>query len=145
MVLIKSKPETMMHTGVFPQSFNSILNSFFEESKIKTGNINFMPQADIVEKDKQYEINMSLPGISKEDVKISLDRDLLTVEGERKQAVTEDNGKFLKREISYGKFSRSFSLDKIDSSKIEAAFTNGILNIVLPKLAEEPVSTIAIK
>jgi HSP20 family protein len=145
MLLINSKPDAMMHRGVFPQSFNSILNSFFEESKIKTSNINFMPQADIVEKEKRYEINMSLPGISKEDVKISLDRDLLTVEGERKQVVGEDGSKFLKREISYGKFSRSFSLDKIDASKIEAEFANGILSIVLPKLAEEPVTTIAIK
>jgi HSP20 family protein len=145
MVLIKSKPETMRHAGVFPHGFNSILNSFFEDSKIETQNIHFMPQADIVEMGRHYEIRLSLPGMSKEDVKISLDGELLTVEGERKQAAMEEGSRFLKREIRYGKFSRSFSMNRIDSAKIEAEFINGVLSITLPKLAEEKVSTIAIK
>ena len=118
MVLIKSKPEHMMHTGVFPHNINSILNSFFEESRVKPNSINFMPQADIVEKTTSYEINMSLPGIKKEDVKIALDGDLLTVEGERKPETGDESSKFLKREISYGRFSRSFTLGKVDTGKI---------------------------
>ncbi len=145
MVLIKSKPDSLMHAGVFPHSFNTLLDSFFEESKIRTNTVNFMPQADIVERDKQYELRMSLPGIKKEDVKISLDGELLTVEGERKSDSSEEGVKLLKREISYGKFSRSFTLDRIDSAKIEAAFENGILTITLPKLEDEPVTVISIK
>ncbi len=145
MVLIKSKPQHLMHTGVFPNSFNSILNSFFEESGIRSNPVNFMPQADIIEKDKQYEINLSLPGVKKEDVKISLDGELLTVEGERKLENTDEKRGFLKREISYGKFSRSFTMGKVDAGRIEAVFNDGILNISLPKLAEEKATTIAIK
>jgi HSP20 family protein len=146
MVLIKSKPDHRMHTGHYPHSFNSLLNSFFEESRIRTENpLDFMPQADILEKENHYEINMSLPGILKEDVKISLDGELLTIAGERKNVQMDDSSKFLKKEISYGKFSRSFTLGKIDAANIDASFNHGILSVSLPKLKEEPAMTIHIK
>jgi len=144
MVLIKSKPEAILNESLFPQTFNSLLNTFFDDSRVKTNHFNFMPQADIVEREKEFEIRMSLPGIMKEDVKISLDGELLTVEGERKNVNTEEGSKLLKREISYGKFSRSFNVGKIDGDKIEAAFENGILSIRLPRMVEE-TKTISIK
>lgn len=145
MVLIKSKPEALLNDRYFPKSFNSIFNSFFDDSIVRTDLMNFMPQADIIEKEKQFEIRMSLPGIKKEDVKISLDGEMLNVEGERKHEINKETDKFVRRELSYGKFSRSFNIGKYDSGKIEASFENGILNITVPKSVEEKISTIEIK
>lgn len=144
MVLIKSKPESYLHEGLFPQTFNSLLNTFFDDSRAKAPHFNFMPQADIIEREKEFEIRMSLPGIVKEDVKISLEGELLTVEGERKNITTEEGSKFLKREISYGKFSRSFKVGKVDAAMIEASFDQGVLSLRLPRLVEE-TKTISIK
>lgn len=144
MVLIKSKPEAYLHEGLFPQTFNSLLNTFFDDSRVKASHFNFMPQADIIEREKEFEIRMSLPGIVKEDVKISLDGELLTVEGERKSSNTEEGGKFVKREISYGKFSRSFKVGKVNATMIEASFDQGFLSVRLPRLVEE-TKTISIK
>ena len=145
MVLIKSKPESILSEGYFPQTINSMLNSFFEESKLKSQTFGFIPQADIIEHETSYEIRMSLPGIKKEDVKISHEGDLLNVEGERKSEITNEQSKFVRKEISYGKFSRTFNVGKLDTSAIEASFENGVLGIVIPKTKEAKASTIEIK
>jgi len=88
---------------------------------------------------------LSIPGVKKEDVKITFEKDLLMVEGEKKHESKEENAKYYKREISYGKFSRSFIVGDADPSGIEASFTDGILNITIPKGKSVQTSTITIK
>lgn len=144
MVLIKSKPETAFNNSVFPGSFNSLLNSFFEDSGIRSS-FNFMPQADILDKGDKYEIHLVLPGVKKEDIKISIEGDMLNIEGERKTEINEEKEKYVRREFSYGKFSRSFNVSQLDTSRVEAAFENGILNISIPKSKVEKTSVIEIK
>lgn len=145
MVLIKSKPHTIFNDRFVPQSFNQMMQSFFEDSKVQPNAVDFLPKADVVEKEKHYEIHMALPGLKKEDIKISVEGDMLNVEGERRHSFNEETDKVLRRETSYGKFSRSFNVSKLDTSSVEATFENGILSITLPKQNIEKQSVIAIK
>lgn len=147
MVLIKSKPEQILRESVFPQSFTSLMNAFFEEP-VKAGaaeKYEFMPASDIVEHASAYEIRISLPGMKKEDIKISLDGDRLTISGERSQNLTEESSRFLKREITYGKFSRTYTLGKADASGIEARYENGLLLLNVPKQSVEKPALIPVK
>jgi HSP20 family protein len=144
MVLIKSKPESAFNSHFFPGSLNSVFNTFFEDAGVKS-NVNFFPQADIIEKGDKFEIRLALPGIKKEDVKIALEGDMLNIEGERKSEINEEKEKFVRREFSYGKFSRSFNVSNLDKSSIEAAFEHGILTVSIAKSKVEKNNIIEIK
>ncbi len=144
MVLLKSKP-SFMNESIIPQSFNSFLNEFLHENKSfqesATETNHFSPKADIVEKTNSFEIHLAIPGIKKEDVKISVEGDFLTISGEKQSTTVAENEKMHKREIHFGKFSRSFNVSKINKTKIEAQFDNGILLLILPKSeVAQPIS-----
>lgn len=145
MVLIKSNPDSILNERFFPQRFHNMFNSFLDDSKLASDNMNFMPASDIIETKDAFEIKISLPGIKKEDVKISIEGNMLSIEGERKSEFKEENDKFLRKEFSYGKFSRSFNIGKSDASRIEAEMKDGILNITLPKTQETKLNHITIK
>jgi HSP20 family protein len=78
-----------------------------------------------------------VPGLKKEDFKINLDKNILTVSSEKKTENVEEGKKFSKREYSYNSFSRSFTLpESADHSKIEADYTDGILTLSITKKEE---------
>jgi len=137
MVLLKSKP-SLMNESIIPQSFNSFLNEFLHDSKyFQTSfgeQVQFSPKADIIEKANSLEIHLALPGMKKEDVKINVEGDFLTVSGEKQSTTIAENEKMHKREIHFGKFSRSFNVSKINKAKIEAQFEHGLLVLNLPKI-----------
>jgi HSP20 family protein len=137
MVLLKSKP-SLMNESIIPQSFNSFLNEFLHDSKSFQESfgeqVQFSPKADILEKANHFEIHLALPGMKKEDVKINVEGDFLTVSGEKQSTTVAETEKLHKREIHFGKFSRSFNVSKINKAKIEAQFDNGILTLTLPKV-----------
>lgn len=94
----------------------------------------FSPKVDIVEKDNQFEVHASLPGLKKEDIKIDLKNDVLTISGERKFQNEQKEAKYHLVESHYGSFSRSFSLpETVNKESIQAEFKDGILNLTLPK------------
>lgn len=108
---------------------------------------NFIPEVDIAEDDNIYQLHVTIPGMKKEDFKIELNNNLLSIGGERK-FVNESNTKFYKSiESNYGHFSRSFNLpDKADTAKIEAEYNDGILKINIPKNeSQNNLSTILVK
>jgi HSP20 family protein len=145
MVLIKSKPDTMFNDRFVPGAINHFMNAFFDDSKLHNNAMAFMPKADVLEKEQHYEIHMALPGIKKEDIKISVDGDMLNIEGERKSVINESTDKVLRSETTYGKFSRSFNVSKLDTSAIEAVFQDGMLKLSIPKQATNKQSIIAIQ
>jgi HSP20 family protein len=145
MSIIKSNNDPFQSDLYFPQGFNQLFQNFFDEKGLKGMIPGFKPNSDIIEKEKHYEIHLSIPGVKKEDVKITFEKDLLIVEGEKKHESKEENAKYYRREISYGKFSRSFHVGDADPSGIEASFTDGILNISIPKGKSVQTSTITIK
>jgi HSP20 family protein len=119
-----------------PTSFNNLIDRFFNESLSRTGgsSYSFVPKVDIVENDTAYEIQVAVPGVSKEDFKIDLNDSLLTISGERKFTKEKKENNFHSIETQYGNFKRSFSLpENVDASKISAQYVNGILEISVPK------------
>lgn len=112
---------------------NQIANELEKGFSIETGGFN--PRVDLVEDNKNYYIISELPGVLKEDVKISINEEkILTLKGEKK-AVANDNNSYLRTERLFGSFSRAFTLpDNLDYDKISAKFNDGILEIALPKV-----------
>ena len=95
------------------------------------------PNVDIAKTDGEIVVKAELPGMTKEDVHISITDNTLTLEGEKKQENEIKEEKYHRVERSYGKFQRSFTLPKgIQAEKIKASFKNGILNINIPKAEE---------
>ncbi len=97
----------------------------------------WMPLTDIFEDAENYKLKLDLPGINKEDVKISINRGALSISGERKQETESSDSKYHRVERVYGKFYRSFTLpEKVKEDKIHADFINGQLSVVIPKAEE---------
>ena len=107
----------------------------------------FTPSVNTREDEKAYYIEVDLPGVKKEDIKVDIKDNTLTISGERKfkEEVKEED--YYKIETSIGKFSRTFTLpDDADVEHIDAKSENGVLDIVIPKVKkEESVKTIEVK
>jgi HSP20 family protein len=101
--------------------------------------VDFSPRMDISETEQAFIIHAELPGVQKEDIKISISEDnILSISGEKKKSEQIQDKNFVRMERFYGTFRRTFTLpDHIQSSSIKADFTNGILEISLPK--SEPI------
>jgi HSP20 family protein len=92
------------------------------------------PLVDIAEDDHEYCIRAELPGVQKEDVKVTVENGVLSIAGERKYEKEEKNRKYHRVERAYGSFERSFSVpDDADASKVKAEFKDGVLNVHLAK------------
>jgi HSP20 family protein len=109
-----------------------------------------LPAVNVKEVDNAFEIQVAAPGIRKEDFKINLERNVLTISSENKieHEEKDENGAFTRREFNYSAFSRSFTLPEVaEAEKIEAAYENGILRITVPKkeVSMQHVKTIEIR
>lgn len=94
----------------------------------------WMPRADIRETEKEYVIDLSLPGMRKEDMKVEIKDDVLTVSGEKKSEKEEKGKAWLRRESSYGSFLRSFTLPEgLHSENIKASYKDGVLTLSMQK------------
>jgi HSP20 family protein len=118
-------------------SFSDIFENFFNDSFISDRMISRVPAVNIAESEGHYHIELAAPGLKKEDFKLDLDRNVLTISAE-KTTEQENNGKqYNKREYSYTSFVRSFTLpDSADDAKIDAAYTDGVLKIDVAKREE---------
>jgi HSP20 family protein len=97
----------------------------------------FVPELNVYETDKEFEITVALPGMSKDDIDISFENNIITISGERK--LKEENGtKYHRIESRFGKFERSLPLPNvIDEESISASYENGVLTVNVPKLKEK--------
>jgi HSP20 family protein len=119
-----------------PTTFSNLIDRFFNESAARSGGsaYSFVPRVDIMENEKAFEIHVSVPGMSKDDFKIDLNDNYLTISGERKFAQEKKENNFHSIETQFGTFSRSFSLpENVDATKISAKYVNGILELTIPK------------
>lgn len=104
------------------------------------------PVVDISESPKQYTVKADLPGVKKEDVKISVENGVLTVSGERKSEVDDKSERCHRVERTYGAYSRSFSLpENVAQDKITAESKEGVLTVILPKTESKPATLMHIK
>jgi HSP20 family protein len=98
----------------------------------------FLPPADVIERDKEYLIKVDLPEVRKEDVKVLFEGGVLTVRGERKVEKEEKGERMFRTERFYGTFERSFALpEDVDAEAIRAECRDGVLMLHLPKLEGE--------
>jgi HSP20 family protein len=102
----------------------------------------FNPKVDVTENDKEIKISAELPGMDEKDIDVSLQKDMLTIKGEKKEE-KEDKGKdYYRMERSYGSFSRTIPLPvEVETDKVEAKFKKGVLSITLPKIEKAVVET----
>jgi HSP20 family protein len=104
------------------------------------------PVVDILEEANQYVVRAELPGVDKNDVKITVESNHLTIRGEKKQEEEKEGRNYHRVERSYGAFYRSFTLPTtVVSSKIEASFADGVLTVSIPKVEEVKPKAIEVK
>lgn len=95
---------------------------------------NFAPRVDITENDNRIKLEFELPGMEKNEIKVTVKDGLLTVSGERKVEKRDESENYVRSEIYTGQFSRSFTLpDTVEVDKTTADYKNGILTLELPK------------
>jgi HSP20 family protein len=104
------------------------------------------PLVDITEDDKEYLIKAELPEVKKEDVKLSVQDEVLTISGERKYEKEEKGKKYHRVERAYGSFTRSFTLpEDADGAKVNAEYKDGLLKVHLPKSEKAKPKAIDVK
>ncbi len=117
------------------QLFNEFFNQFPATPGKETG-LN-KPPVNIHESADAFHVELVAPGLKKEDFKVSVEKDLLTISYEKKTAAETKDQKTHRREFSFNSFKRSFNIDEqIDADKIEAKYDNGVLILSLPKKEE---------
>lgn len=139
MTLVKWYPaREMARIGSdFDSVFKFINDQLFGGSGEENENVLWSPAADILENDKSYLLKLDLPGVEKDNVKISYKEGVLTISGERKNESEQKDGKCFRIERTFGGFTRSFTLpDLIKEDQITATFSNGTLSIEIPKAEE---------
>jgi HSP20 family protein len=123
------------------EEVSSRLNRIFGRTPARTESdsemlamADWVPSVDISETDSGYLVKGEIPGVKKDDVKVTVQNGMLTIQGERKQEKEEKGKKFHRVECSYGSFVRSFRVpDDADESKVKAEFKDGMINVTLPK------------
>lgn len=125
-------------------AFKTIFSDFGSFS----GKSGISPRVDITEDRDNFYISLELAGVKKEDVKIHVENNVLYIKGAKKQSFNKEEKSLVMNERYYGEFSRSFNLTKdVKVNDITAEFTDGVLNITLPKVEEAKpvVKEIAVK
>ena len=104
------------------------------------------PLVDITEDEKEYLIKADLPEVKKEDVKLTVQDDVMSISGERKYEKEEKGKKYHRVERAYGSFMRSFTLpEDADGSKVSAEYKDGVLKVHLPKSEKAKPKSIEVK
>ena len=113
-----------------------IFNDFFNNSCMERANYT-APAINVIENEKEYEVELAAPGLAKEDFQIHIDGEgnlQIAMEKKNEQKEGHKHGRYLRREFSYEKYAQTLLLpDDVDQEKIEAKMENGVLNIHLPK------------
>ena len=129
------------------REMNRVFDSFFngvDEPGLLNGT--WVPAVDVAEGDDTYTVKMELPGVNKEDVKITLESNILTIRGEKRAEGEVKEKNYHRTERSYGSFQRSFTLPTtVKNDKIDAVYKDGILTVTLPKAEEAKPKQIEVK
>ena len=118
----------------FDRLFGDAIVRRAEEGEDKPLRASWVPAIDVHENEQEITLRAELAGLSRDEVDLTIDKDRLTLQGEKKLEKEDADGDYRRVESRYGSFYRSLPLpDSVDQEKVEARFDNGVLNIVLPK------------
>ncbi|MBD3332104.1 Hsp20 family protein [candidate division GN15 bacterium] len=134
----------LIHSNRVGRDLDRVFDDFF---RLPAASTEFgAPRVNITESDDVIKMTFEVPGVDKEDIKVSVKNDMLTVSGERKAEVHDENESVVRTEITTGSFNRSFTLpDTVDPEKIEADYHNGMLVVKMTKREEVKPRDIEIK
>src|SRR5688572_1503483 len=150
--------KTLVNTnGNSLSSIPSLLNSLFADDWLDSSLSNWtsarasMPAVNVRESNDEFIIEVAAPGMKRNDFKVELDNDMLTISSVREET-REENGResdYMRREFNYQAFQRSFSLPeaKVEGGKISAKYADGVLYVTIPKREEaklKPVRQISV-
>lgn len=128
--------------------FNDVFESIFNDSFLSDKLATRVPAVNIAETDNEFHIELAVPGLKKEDFKINLEKNVLSISVEKKTENVDEGKRYTKKEYSYNSFVRSFTLpETVDHAKIDAEYTDGILKLNIAKKEEAKIQSreIAIK
>ena len=116
-----------------------MLDRFFNDSLTSRGRVaSFSPQVDAYENEQGYQLEVALPGMKRDDIKVDFHQGKLTISGERTFQNEQNERRYHLVESSYGSFYRTFQLpDTVDASRIEDNFEDGVLRVSVPKDAQK--------
>lgn len=120
----------------------SVFSNMFEDFYRNDFSNTSVPAVNIKETETNFNLELAVPGYEKNDFKITLDNNMLTISSEKtSESEDKDNEKFTRKEFSRVSFSRSFTLPKsVDLDKISADYNNGILTVALPKHEDQKIA-----
>jgi len=130
--------KTMLPT--IRRSYSPFLSNLFEDDffPVLTNRQSTMPAVNIKENEKNFTLELAVPGIDKKDLKIDISEDVLTISSETKNETEESNDGYKRKEFSFTSFCRSFYVpENVNRDKIGASYKDGILSVELPKQEEE--------
>ena len=135
MTLVKFNPEK--RNGSLLPGFSDVFDSIFNDTFFNDRMVTRVPAVNISESENNYHVELAAPGLKKEDFKLNLERNQLTISVEQSSNHEDNQKNYSKREYSYSSFVRSFTLpDSADDSQINATYSDGILRIDIAKREE---------
>ncbi|WP_029280345.1 Hsp20/alpha crystallin family protein [Pedobacter borealis] len=135
MTLVKFNPEKK-NSSLLP-GFNDIFESVLGDTFFTDRRLSNVPAVNISESADHYHIELAAPGLKKDDFRVSVERDMLTISTETKNENLSEGRTYNRKEYSYSAFTRSFTLpESADIEKISASYNDGILKLELPKKEE---------
>jgi len=146
MNLIRWNPARTLSTMDY--DINRFLDNFFnmEREPGKMVEREWSPRVNVRELEDRFEVTADLPGMSKDEISVELENELLTIKGETKKEKKEDKGDYHICERSQGKFERTFTLpDYVKADAIEAEYKNGVLKVDIPKTEAPKPKEVQIK
>lgn len=145
MTLVKwNEPKTGRYPGAFRGSFSPVFNDLFDDffgGRSLSGVLSSKAPAVNISEDKDaYHVELAAPGLKKEDFKLNVEDDVLSISVEKKEEKDEKEKGYTRREFNYTSFKRSFTLpDTINTEAIKAVYKEGVLTIDLPRKEEEKI------
>lgn len=118
--------------------FNEAMPAFGTEFGVEFFQNNSYPKVDVTDHPDKIMIEAEIPGLSRDDVSVDLEQNVLTITGGKRDTVVDDGVQYIRKELKRSSFKRSFKLgDNMNVKKIKADFENGLLNITVPKREKE--------
>ncbi len=150
MTVVSVKPVNRKRNVIndFDRIFDEFFNSSFPATHRNGNKVNVRPAVNVIENGSSFRIEVAAPGLEKEDFRVGIDKNVLSIEVNKK-FIEAEGETYKRREFGYFEFKRSFQLpETVDSEGVGASYQNGILLINLPKkeeAKERPVRTIQIQ
>jgi HSP20 family protein len=134
--------------GVFamPRDLGRLMDDVFGGWDLGENLRQWLPATDVSETPEAVTLRLEVPGLTRDQIKIAVENNMLTVRGEKRQETSSENEKFRRTERSFGSFERSFSLPSyVDTERVQASLQDGVLSVTLPRREETKAREIQIE